>query len=107
VVESFGRYLGHATNNQAEYKAVLFALEAARKYQPQEIEFRLDSELVVRQLIGQYKVKNLELKAIYDQILDAIKPYKTSFSHVYRADNKLADKQVNLAIDANLKNRPI
>lgn len=104
VLESFGRYLGHTTNNQAEYKAVLFALEEAAKYQPEEIEFKLDSELVVRQLNGQYRVKNPDLKVIYNQIITAAQPYRISYSHVYRADNKLADKQVNIAIDTNLKN---
>jgi ribonuclease HI len=102
TVEAFGRYLGHATNNQAEYKAILFALEEAKKYQPKRIKFFLDSELAAKQLNGIYKMKNADLRPIYDQIKHLASAYEISFTHVYRAENKAADAQVNLAIDQAL-----
>ncbi len=102
VVEAFGRYLGETTNNQAEYKAILFALQEAEKYQPKRIQFFLDSELAAKQLNGEYKVKNAELRPIFLEIKRLAERYEISFTHVYRKDNKAADAQVNLAIDRAL-----
>ncbi len=100
-LESFGHYLGVTTNNQAEYQAVLHALKAAAKYQPQRIRFILDSELVVKQLRGEYKVKNADLQPIHAQIMQAVQPYEeVVFTHVLRAENKLADIEVNKVLDA-------
>lgn len=104
TLESDGVYLGETTNNQAEYQAVKLALERAAKYSPTEINFYLDSELVVKQLNGQYKVKNAALKPRVEEIKMLINTFpKVSFSHVFRAQNKLADKQVNIALDNQLK----
>ena len=102
VIEEFGRFLGVTTNNQAEYLAVKFALEAAARYQPKTIRFYMDSELVCRQLNGIYRVKNPELKPIYAEIKKLAQNYNVTFEHVYREHNRLADHQVNLAIDAAL-----
>lgn len=102
VIEAFGRYLGDTTNNQAEYKAVLFALQEAKKYNPRRIQFFMDSQLAVRQLNGDYRMKNEFLRPIYDQILKLADQYETSFEHVYREKNKEADAQVNIAIDKAL-----
>src|SRR5690242_10536486 len=102
VLEAFGKYLGHTTNNQAEYKAILFALRAAKKYQPQRIQFFMDSELAMKQLTGQYRLKNEFLRPIFDDIVRMADQYETSFDHVYRDKNKEADAQVNLAIDKAL-----
>lgn len=99
VLEAFGRYLGETTNNQAEYKAILFALEEAKKYQPKRIRFYLDSELATKQLNGQYRVKSQDLMPIFLKIKELVQAYEVTFQHVYRADNKEADAQVNLAID--------
>jgi ribonuclease HI len=102
VIESFGRFLGVATNNQAEWTAVKLAVEAAAKYSPKVITFYMDSELVCRQLNGRYRVKNPELLAIYRQVMQLVSGYEVSFHHVYREKNKLADAEVNKAIDAAL-----
>ncbi|HSX14908.1 MAG TPA: ribonuclease HI family protein [Candidatus Saccharimonadales bacterium] len=102
VLEAFGRYLGETTNNQAEYKAILFALQEAEKYQPKRIQFFLDSELATKQLNGEYRVKNEDLKPIYLAIKELASHYDITFEHVYRKDNKAADAQVNLAIDKAL-----
>jgi len=103
VIEEFGVFLGHTTNNQAEWKAVKFALEAAKKYEPKEIQCFMDSELVCRQLNGIYRVKDPALAVIYREVVALAAGYdKISYKHVYRAANKLADAQVNKAIDEAL-----
>lgn len=102
VIEAFGVYLGTTTNNQAECKAVLFALEAAIKHGAKKIDFYMDSMLVCKQLLGEYKIKNADLKPIYKQIWDYTKDLEVTYTHVYRAFNKLADEQVNIAIDRAL-----
>jgi ribonuclease HI len=101
-LESFGRYIGVTTNNQAEYTAVLDGLEAAAKYQPRKLQFLLDSELVVKQLKGEYRVKNAELQPLHAQIRQQIEGMDVSFGHVLRAKNRLADIEVNRALDAQL-----
>ncbi|HUC87256.1 MAG TPA: ribonuclease HI family protein [Candidatus Saccharimonadales bacterium] len=98
-VESFGKYLGITTNNQAEYSAVVAAIKAAEKYQPQKLDFILDSELVVKQLNGVYRVKHGELRVLYDEVQKLIGGMQVSFSHVLRSQNQLADIEVNKALD--------
>jgi ribonuclease HI len=102
IVEAFGKYLGHTTNNVAEWTAVKLALEAVAKYQPKRIQAYMDSELVCRQLNGQYRVKNPDLIALYNRVKDLASGYSISYQHVYRADNKLADREVNKALDQAL-----
>lgn len=99
IVETYKEYIGEATNNQAEYRALLKALELAEKHSPHEIECFLDSELVVKQLNKEYKVKDPGLQMLYNQILDLVIFKNISFRHVRREQNKLADKLVNEAID--------
>jgi ribonuclease HI len=103
-LESFGEYIGETTNNQAEYSAVVAALKAATKYQPKKIDFYLDSELVVKQLKGEYRVKNSELKPLYADIIKSTSDLDVSFSHVLREHNKLADIEVNKALDEQAAN---
>lgn len=102
VIEAFGEYLGTATNNVAEYTAIRLALEAAAKYDPKVIECYMDSELAVRQLNGIYRVKNENLRPIFEAIKKLAQGYEITFEHVYREKNKLADAQVNKAIDRAL-----
>ena len=99
ILDAFGRYLGETTNNQAEYRAVIAGLEHIKQYNPRKATFYIDSELVVKQLNGQYKVKNQELKPLHDRVKALANAQETEFVHVYREANKLADEQVNLAID--------
>ncbi|HEX7260139.1 MAG TPA: ribonuclease HI family protein [Candidatus Saccharimonadia bacterium] len=98
-LESFGKYLGEGTNNFAEYSGVIAGLEAAAKYQPKTIQFLLDSELVVKQLNGQYRVKHPDLQPLYHQVKALAEPYDVSFQHVLRGKNHLADTEVNKALD--------
>lgn len=96
-------YLGIQTNNYAEYSAVLLALRNIdQKHLIGKITFYLDSQLVVRQLNGEYKVKNANIKGLYEQIVSQISNLNVSFHHVYREDNKLADAQVNKCLDDRL-----
>lgn len=102
VVEAFGEYLGTTTNNVAEWTAVKLALEAVAKYQPKRVRAYMDSELVCKQLNGQYRVKHPGLQPIYAEVVELAKQYDVTFAHVYRDKNKLADAEVNKAIDVAL-----
>lgn len=104
------QFLGDATNNQAEYRGVLGALEYIdsivenNKMEPKpEIRFYLDSQLIVEQMNGNYKIKNEGLAPLYWQIRELIIKLggKVNFSHVTRDKNKLADKLVNEELDRN------
>lgn len=102
------KYIGLATNNQAEYQAVVEALKyIVQNFAGQEIEakFYLDSQLVVEQLNGNYKIKNESLKSLFNEARDLIMKLggRISFSHIPREQNKIADELVNLAIDTNLE----
>ncbi len=104
IIEQFGKYWGVTTNNQAEYRAVDIALDRLIDYEVGRILFYLDSELVVKQLNGEYRVKNPDLKPIYESIKAKVAGKDISFAHVYREHNKLADAQVNLCLDEQTKN---
>jgi ribonuclease HI len=98
VLEKFSKYIGEATNNIAEYKALLMAIEKVIYYKPEFVYFYLDSELVVKQLKGEYKIKNKNLMEIYKKIKNYINNINCSFEHIPRNSNKIADK---LAKDAS------
>jgi ribonuclease HI len=102
VVAKFKKYIGEATNNVAEYSALLYGLEKAQDFEYERILCRLDSELVVKQLNKEYKVKNEELKVFFNKILDLTFFKNIQFIHVPRAKNSAADKLVNEAIDEHL-----
>lgn len=101
VFES-GQLIGIATNNVAEYMAIIRGVKKAKLIGFDEIEVFVDSQLVERQLKGQYKVKSPELKLLYDELKNEIYSL-TSFevSHIRREFNKQADKLVNEALDKN------
>src|SRR3989344_4536690 len=93
-------YIGEATNNQAEYKAVILALTKARELGVDEATVYLDSELVQQQLLRKYKVKNQDLATLFVQAWNLSLQFKSiKFINVMRADNTLADQLVNQAID--------
>jgi ribonuclease HI len=100
LLQKLHKYIGIATNNQAEYQAVIFALETViEKYQTQNIEFYLDSQLVVEQLCGRYKVKNENIVPLFKKTKDLIQKIpKVTFEHITRDKNKIADALVNKAI---------
>jgi ribonuclease HI len=94
------KYLGQATNNVAEYQALLFGLQKARELGVKNIQVFADSELLVRQLKGQYRVKAPHLLPLYEAAQRALKAFETfAISHVPREMNSLADRLANQAID--------
>jgi|SRR5579872_1860292 len=97
-------FIGESTNNFAEYTALIMALEHAAELGYKKIQCFLDSELVVRQLNGQYKVRQESLKPLASKVLALTNKFENvSFSHVPREKNQEADKLVNVAIDQALK----
>lgn len=104
VVEAFGDYLGEMTNNQAEYRAMIAALERAKELGATEVDACADSELLVKQLNRQYKVKNRELASLFVKVWNLAAGFqRVTFRHVYREQNKEADALVNQAIDLRKK----
>ncbi len=105
ILEELSETIGDSTNNIAEYTAVLRGLHAliaafGEKTVDLEIDWRLDSELVVKQLAGEYKVKNPGLRPLFDEIRDLRARFpKLSLKHVRREENKEADRLVNEALD--------
>jgi len=103
VIYKKGEKIGHCTNNEAEYQAVLKALSYVEgEISGCRIDFFLDSELVVKQLNGEYKVKDEKLKPLFLKIREMVitRGGLVLFSHVKREKNKLADSLVNLALDS-------
>lgn len=103
-----GEFLGRCTSNVAEYTALVRGLHAAIAWQASKLLIRADSELVVRQLNGQYKVKSPDLKPLYEQavkLMDQIGDVKVF--HVYREDNKRCDFLANQAMDRKGKLEPL
>lgn len=96
--------IGEATNNQAEYQAVIAAIKKAKALGAEELDFYLDSELVVKQLNQEYKIKNKELAPLFVRIYNASLDFKkVRYRHVPREENQVADKLVNQAIDKSIK----
>ncbi len=94
------KYIGVSTNNQAEYRALIEALKKAKELQAEELNIFLDSELVVKQLNHEYKVKNKDLAPLFLEVYNLSRAFKSiKFSHVYREDNKEADALANRAMD--------
>ena len=107
-------YIGQQTNNVAEYTAVIHALHHLNEHpvSADNCSFVLDSELIVRQIVGQYRVKEVHLQTLVAEVHRLIKELKDKgllkniiFRHVKRAENKLADQLVNQALDSNLSSR--
>ncbi|MCF7820063.1 MAG: ribonuclease HI family protein [Candidatus Pacebacteria bacterium] len=100
ILEQMSEYLGVTTNNQAEYRAVLKAIERVKELGASKLTFYLDSELIVKQMSGEYRVKNKELLPIYLKIRQLILNFeKVDFFHVRREANKEADRLANIAMD--------
>jgi ribonuclease HI len=94
------KYLGILTNNQAEYHALRLGLLAVARYRPSAVQIYMDSELVVRQMTGQYRVKDETLRPLYDEVRQQVRALGTvTFTHVLRGKNALADALANEALD--------
>jgi ribonuclease HI len=106
LVKQHGEYIGEVTNNQAEYRAIIKALELAHSMGAKELELFTDSELVARQLKGTYKVKDAKLKPLHEKVKALEKGFeKVSYSSVPRGNLRiwLADKLVNKILDSHAK----
>jgi len=100
LVKLNAKYLGKMTNNQAEYEGVITALRMTAVMNVDDIDFFLDSDLMVKQLNGEYKVKSQNIKPLKFTIDKLLKQFqKVTFSHVRREYNKAADKLVNIVLD--------
>jgi ribonuclease HI len=100
VVCSLKKFLGLCTNNIAEYKALILGLEAAVERRPKKLHIFLDSELLVKQVDGSYRVKHKNLKPLMGKVrglLSSLESY--TIQHIGRSENKKADELANEAID--------
>ena len=101
LVAERGEAIGEATNNVAEYRAVLLGVSLARELGARELELVGDSELVVRQVRGEYKVKQEHLRPLHAEVLRSLRGFDAwSIRHVRRDENAAADALVNSTLDS-------
>lgn len=101
ILQTVCKYLGETTNNQAEYQAAILGLEKALEMGATRVKLRADSELMVKQIRGEYRVKNADLKPLYEKVrflLNQFDLYDPP-EHIPRKQNALADAEANRAID--------
>jgi ribonuclease HI len=104
TIAAFGVYLGHQTNNVAEYTALVEALKKAKEMGATEVDCILDSELVVKQMRREYKVKEPTLQKLFLQVYNLSTAFrKVTYRHVLREKNKEADAEVNKILDEKEK----
>ena len=105
VLFSGGGYIGNATNNIAEYEALLACLSKAEKLKCTQLVVRSDSQLMVRQMHGTYKVKDTKLRKYYQRVTELIRSatFKFEIVHVAREENRDADMLANVGIDSKRK----
>lgn len=104
VLAEISEYIGEATNNVAEYKAVIAGLEKAKELSATEVRCFLDSLLVVEQLKQNYKVKDANLATLFVKAWNLIQGFThVTFTHIERAKNKHADRLVNEALDKHVR----
>ncbi len=106
VLKEYAQKIGRATNNEVEYEAVIFALQKAKllfgkkKVKNMEVEVKMDSEFVAKQLNAQYKILDRKIEQLFLKIWNLkINFGKITFKHIPRSENKEADKLVNRALD--------
>ena len=100
LLAELSQAIGRATNNEAEYAAVILALQEAKRLGAATVSIKADSQLVIRQLIGQYKVKHPEMKRRHAQALALLSGFPGwSATHVPREENAAADALANAALD--------
>ncbi len=99
LITSVSQPIGRATNNQAEYRAIIAALEEAVSLGASQVDIYSDSELVVRQINGRYRVKNVALKPLYQQVKQLQNQFENfTITHVPRQENTAADNLANIAL---------
>lgn len=104
IFKKYSHYLGEVTNNQAEYEAVIFALSKAKQLGIKNIELRIDSELIGKQLLGEYKIKDADLQPLFIKAWNLRLDYDgVDIKIIPREQNKEADKLVNIELDGKNK----
>lgn len=99
IVHTLSKAIGHATNNIAEYSALIEALEEAIELKADHLKLRTDSELMFKQIRGDYKVKNEQIKTLHARVMELLKTFKgVEFKHVPRKMNAEADKLATSSI---------
>jgi len=99
LIAAISQAIGRATNNQAEYRAIIVALEEAIRLQSEQVELFSDSELLVRQINGRYRVKNVALQPLYQQVKQLQGQLKSfTITHIPREENTEADSLANKAL---------
>jgi len=100
LITFISQRIGRATNNQAEYRAIIAALEEAIRLGVKQVDIKMDSELVVKQVNGEYRVKKATLKPLYQQVKQLQGLLKSfTITHILRQQNIEADKLANKALD--------
>jgi len=99
VIKNISKYIGKATNNFAEYTALIYALQEALILKENAVDVKTDSELLFKQITKQYKVKSSNIKPLYEQAVHLISGFnKFNIAHIPRTQNKGADKLATKAI---------
>jgi ribonuclease HI len=105
-ISDISKFLGNATNNVAEYTALIFGMEEARNLEAESLTINTDSELLAKQLGGEYKVKNPALKELHSKVMRLLDSFSdVMVNNIPREENKGADKLANKAIDDAGKKR--
>lgn len=104
ILKEYSHYLGEMTNNQAEYEAIIFALQKAKQLKFKNLELHTDSELIGRQLLGEWKIKDEDLQPLFIKAWNLRLDYeKVDIKIIPREQNKKADKLVNRELDSKNK----
>jgi len=105
LIKKLFKFIGNTTNNAAEYTALIYALQEALIDRYETVTVKSDSELLTKQLRGEYKVKNENLRLYYEQFMHLSRGFKSiEVLSIPRKDNSLADKLANRAIDSRIDN---
>jgi len=114
VIKKYAEHIGHGTNNEAEYQACIFALKKfkatfTKKIAKQsEVEIRSDSELLVKQLNGSYKIEDSKIQPLFLELWNLCLDFaKVKFKHIKREKNKMADQLANEALDSKERERKL
>ena len=106
-LDAWGNAIGRATNNVAEYHGAIAAVEAALERGATKLELRLDSDLIVQQVRGTYRVRKQQLKPLFNQLMSLLGELDHfEINHVYRERNTRADAMANQALDRDLPSPP-
>ena len=106
VIKQVSRFIGETTNNVAEYTALIYALQEALILKASEIKVKTDSELLYKQIKGEYKVRHVNLKPLFEQLRHLFMGFKhIDVSHISRENNREADRLATAAVKENIREK--